>query len=115
MHRQRETDSKSAVEDANAKFYSAFRNRDLKVHLYLLHIPLSVLKAAEAPAKRCRVIVDGVTNNGCAALHCALQNAFFKHGSACLTWCKASVTGISLLAGLYIAKVMFSFDVSSYA
>ncbi|CAK0783492.1 hypothetical protein CVIRNUC_006691 [Coccomyxa viridis] len=27
---QRESDSKSAVEDANAKFYSAFRNRDLK-------------------------------------------------------------------------------------
>ena len=30
-HRQRESDSSSAVEDANAKFYRAFKDRDLKV------------------------------------------------------------------------------------
>lgn len=30
-YRQRESDSRSAVEDANAKFYRAFKNRDLKV------------------------------------------------------------------------------------
>lgn len=29
--RQRESDSRSAVEDANAKFYRAFKDRDLKV------------------------------------------------------------------------------------
>ena len=31
MYRQRESDCKSAVEDANARFYRAFKNKDLKV------------------------------------------------------------------------------------
>lgn len=59
MHRQRESDSKSAVEDANAKFYSAFGNRDLKVLLHLIHAIAHAegseggLRAAEAPAECC--------------------------------------------------------------
>ncbi len=38
--RQRESDSRAAVEDAHAKFYSAFRKRDMEVR-GLLHLQLS--------------------------------------------------------------------------
>ena len=94
MHRQRESDSKSAVEDANAKFYSAFRNRDLKVLLHLMHAIAQwpMLRALKAALGLRRLLLNAVeaskaAQHEIAALPFTVQGGHFcKHYKACMTW-----------------------------